>query len=140
MQVTRNTDCKNVILLVLLKKRKPAFSYDLFKTASTFNCVGCYQPIKALNNRCRKCGWTYCQPDCVGLRNPKLRGIECLLLKGGLGLKQEADSKEIRDYYRADVLFALKCLLHQLKHSEKYQKLMNFESHKEARKTSTNFM
>lgn len=120
----------------------PDFSYDLFESLSTFNCVGCFQPIRIFNNRCPKCKWPCCQTGCVGLQNSKLHDIECSLLKGGCGEKKhESDYDEnVRDYYRTDVLLALKCLSLQTKNPKKFQELMELESHEEARKTSTNFM
>ena len=118
----------------------PDWSYDLLETAGTLNCVGCFQPIRVFNRHCPKCKWPICSEECVGLQNSKLHDIECALLKGGLGVKHESDYRAIRDYYRTDVLFALKCLLLQLKQPKKFQQLMDLQSHESARKATANFM
>jgi hypothetical protein len=78
--------------------------------------------------------------ECVGLQNPKLHVIECAMLKGGLGVKHENDYSAVRDYYRTDVLFALKCLLLQLHQPQKFCELMDLQSHEDARKATENFM
>jgi hypothetical protein len=117
----------------------PDWSYDLLESAATFNCVGCFQPIRVLTSQCPKCKWPCCRPDCVGLQNPKLHVIECALLKGGLGVKHESDYSAMRDYYRTDVLLALKCLLLQLRLPKKFHELMDLQSHEEARKAAASF-
>lgn len=117
----------------------PDWSCDLLETAGSFNCVGCFQPIRVFNSHCPKCKWPVCTTECVGLQNSKLHDIECSLLKGGLGVKHESDYRAIRDYYRTDVLFALKCLLLQLKQPKKFEALMELQSHEDARKTAANF-
>lgn len=118
----------------------PDWAYDLFESSSTLNCVGCFQPIKVLNNICQKCKWPCCGAECIGLQNPKLHDIECALLKGGLGVKHDSDYRAIRAYFRTDVLFALKCLLLQLQHPSKFHELMELQSHEVARKATQNFM
>lgn len=140
LQASRDIKSGNVIFTENPLVVGPDWSYDLFRTASTFNCVGCFEPIRVLNYRCMKCEWPCCSPECVGLQNTKLHDIECLLLKGGLGVKHESDYRAVRDYYRTDVLFALKCLLLQLKHPKKFHELMDLQSHEDARKATGNFM
>lgn len=103
--------------------------------AATLNC---YQPIKVLNSFCPKCKWHCCQPECVGLRNPQLHDIECALLRGGLGVKHESDYGAVRAYYRTDVLFAIKCLLLQLKHPPKVSRFDG--PAKPAREAAASFM
>jgi hypothetical protein len=117
----------------------PDWSYDLFESNATFNCVGCFDPIRVFNHHCPGCKWPVCRPDCVGLQNPKLHAIECALLRGGLGLENESDHSAKREYYRTDVLLALKCLLLQLRQPKKFNELMNLQSHEGERKATGNF-
>lgn len=85
------------------------------------------------------CKWPCCKPDCIGLENPKLHDIECAFLKGGLGVKHDSDYNAIRDYFRSDVLFALKCMLLQLRQPKKFEQLIQLEGHVDARKVTANF-
>lgn len=93
-----------------------------------------------LSHRCPFCKWPCCSPDCIGLHNTKLHDIECAFLKGGLGPKHDGDYSAIRDYYRTDVLFSLKCLLLQIREPKKFAQLMQLQGHEEERKTTANFM
>ncbi|XP_070502422.1 SET domain-containing protein SmydA-8-like [Chironomus tepperi] len=118
----------------------PDWSYDLFTTNSTFNCVGCFEPIRMLTHRCPSCKWPCCKHDCIGLNNPKLHDIECSFLKSGLGIQCDSDYSAIRDYFRTDVLFAMKCLLLQIRHPKKFEQLIQLEGHVEDRKDTMNFV
>jgi hypothetical protein len=86
------------------------------------------------------CKWPCCSTDCIGLHNNKLHHIECSFLKGGLGVKHDSDYDAVRDYFRTDVLFALKCLVLQQNHVKKFEQLMQLEGHVDARKATENFM
>ncbi|KAG5666817.1 hypothetical protein PVAND_014827 [Polypedilum vanderplanki] len=117
----------------------PDWSYDLFDTASTLNCVGCFEPIRVLNHRCQKCSWPCCNVACIGLENNKLHEIECAFLKCGVGVKKQGDYGAIRDYYRTDVLLALKCLLLQIKSKKKFEQLMKLNGNVKERKGGDDF-
>lgn len=118
----------------------PDWSYDLFPTNSTFNCVGCFEPIRMLTHRCPSCKWPCCKHDCIGLNNPKLHDIECSFLSSGLGIPSDSDYSAIRDYFRTDVLFVMKCLLLQTRQPKKFEQLIQLEGHVEDRKASENFV
>ncbi len=140
MEATRDIKSGSVIFTEYPLIVGPDWSYDLFNSASTFNCVGCFEPIRMLNHHCPLCKWPCCSPDCIGLRNSKLHDIECSFLKGGLGPKHDGDYGAIRDYYRTDVLFALKCLMMQLRDPKKFEQLMQLEGHVDERKATDNFV
>lgn len=140
LEAKRDIKCGQVVFSEQPIVIGPDWSYDLFEIQATFNCVGCFQPIRVLNYRCPECKWPCCQPDCVGLQNAKLHDIECSLLKGGLNVKHESDYESIRDYYRTDVLLLVKCLALQACNPKKYHELMELKSHVEARRASKSYM
>lgn len=116
----------------------PDWSYDLFATNGTFNCVGCFEPIKMLNHRCPTCKWPCCKPDCVGISNPKLHEIECSLLKEGVEMPSDSDYDALRNYFRTDILLAIKCLILQKRHPKKFEQLYLLDSHLEEREKIKN--
>lgn len=139
VEATRDITAGNVIFTESPLAIGPDWSYDLYESNGTLNCVGCFEQIKVLNFCCPKCKWPCCGPSCVGLDNPKLHDIECSLLQGGPGLKENSQ-KEIRGYFRSDALLTIKCLMLQLKNPEKFRELMKLESHSDERKATANFV
>jgi hypothetical protein len=140
LRATRDINAGNVIFTENPIIIGPDWNYDLITMARTFNCVGCFEPIRMLNHRCPVCKWPCCQPNCIGLQNSKLHDIECAFLKGGLGVKHDSDYSAMRDYYRSDILFPIKCLLLQHRQPRKFQQLMELEGHVEERKATGKFM
>jgi SET domain len=104
-----------------------------------FSCVGCFSPIKFLNCKCPGCHWPACSYDCVGLTNPELHDIECVVLKIGRGPACRTDIRAINEYYRTDSLLALKILLLQRKNPKKFKGLMEMESNEKNRLMTFNF-
>lgn len=140
LEATRDIKADSLICTEYPLVIGPDWSYDLLNTASTFNCVGCFEPIRMLNHRCPFCKWPCCSLDCIGLHNIKLHDIECAFLKGGLGPKHNGDYCAIRDYYRTDVLLALKCLLLQIREPKKFEQLMQLQGHEKERRNTVNYV
>jgi hypothetical protein len=108
-------------------------------TSQVFNCVGCFEEIKAVYHKCPMCLWPACSSECSGLTNPELHDIECQLLRMGKGPSQKMNLKSINDYYRSDVLVALKILILQRKNPKKFKAIMEMESNEKKRALTSNF-
>lgn len=139
MKTTRDISSESVIFSELPLVIGPDWNYDNYKTSSIFHCVACFMPIKMLTYKCSRCSWPLCQPDCVGLQNPQLHEIECALLSAGKGPKDMKSFQSVREYYRSDAMFSLKCLMLQMKFPKKFQQLMDLQSHEKERKGTLNF-
>lgn len=74
-----------------------------------------------------------CRPDCAGLIEPQMHGLECCVLSTRLGPGPECDLNKIVAFYRKDVLLVLRCLLLQWKYAERWNKVMLLESHDQQR-------
>lgn len=107
--------------------------------SQTFNCVGCFEEFKAVYHKCPVCLWPACSSECSGLANPELHDIECALLRMGKGPAQKMNLKSIKDYYRSDVLLALKILILQRKNPKKFKAILEMESNEKKRALTTNF-
>lgn len=103
--------------------------YNLWKIVSRYNLF--------LLLECR-CQWPCCSPHCEEIDNPNSHGLECSILKLGPGPRTKAsgDITALTNYYRADALLVLKCLLLQKQNPKKWKKLMDMQSHEEDRKGS----
>lgn len=75
-----------------------------------------------------RCLWPTCSPNCGGLDNPNLHGLECSILMLGPG-PTSSDPRSLMDYYRSDALVVLKCLLLQRQNPKKWSELMDMQSH-----------
>lgn len=73
------------------------------------------------------CRWPVCS---VGCEHEKL---ECSVLSLGNAPKAKADVRVLVDYYRHDALLVLKCLLLQQHQPERWQMLLEMQSHEEER-------
>ncbi|XP_018791987.1 PREDICTED: protein msta [Bactrocera latifrons] len=91
-------------------------------------CVGCFTPCRMGAHHCPKCLWPTCSPNCGGLNNPNLHGLECSILMLGPG-PASSDPRSLMDYYRSDALVVLKCLLLQRQNPKKWTELMDMQSH-----------
>lgn len=105
----------------------------------SFNCVGCFEDLKVLYHKCPTCLWPACSSECIGLTNPELHDIECPMLRMGKGPKDKMNLKTIKEYYRSDVLLALKILLLQRKNPKKFQAIMDMESNEKKRVLTINY-
>jgi hypothetical protein len=105
----------------------------------SFSCIGCFNPIKSLRFNCENCCWPACSPDCSGLSNSELHGIECGFLKLGNGPQDRTNVKSIKAYFRSDILLALKILILQRKNPKKFRNLMAMESNETNRLETFNF-
>lgn len=102
-------------------------------------CVGCFEPVPVYtSSRCKQCSWPACKENCEGLENDKLHGIECGMLSFGKSpyKNKEKNPAVFLDFYRSDALFALKCLMLQVKKPKKWEVLMELEAHEQERKKS----
>lgn len=97
---------------------------------ATLKCVGCFMTIRDVMFACPKCQWPACRPDCPGLTNVKLHGLECPVLTIGNRLNG-SDAFRNPSFYRAEALLPLKCLLLQYKFPQKFKDVMAMESHLE---------
>ncbi|XP_055596645.1 SET domain-containing protein SmydA-8 [Uranotaenia lowii] len=102
-------------------------------------CVGCFADCQLGLYTCPSCRWPACKPDCPGLENANLHGLECGILRIGGGPKMKDDTEAFFDYYRYDTLLALKCLALQIRNRDMFDQLMLLESHYEARKGTVYF-
>lgn len=137
MKATRNISSESVIFTELPLVIGPDWNYDNYKSTNIFYCVACFMPIKMLIYKCSRCSWPLCQPDCVGLQNTRLHDLECALLSAGKGPTDRNNLKSLREYFRNDAIFSLKCLLLQIKFPKKFQQLMNLQNHEKERKART---
>ena len=94
-----------------------------------------------LTYKCNRCSWPLCQPDCVGLHNSQLHDLECALLSAGCDYlpRNRTNFQSVREYFRSDAIFALKCLMLQMKLPKKFKQLMDLQSHEKERKQTTNY-
>ncbi|XP_055534616.1 SET domain-containing protein SmydA-8 isoform X2 [Wyeomyia smithii] len=102
--------------------------------SSIVPCVGCFADCQIGLHRCETCHWPVCKPDCPGLSNANLHALECGLLRLGGGPKPRDDPEAILDYYRYDSLLVLKCLALQVIDRNRFDQMMQLESHYAARK------
>lgn len=80
-----------------------------------------------------RCSWPVCRPDCVGLNDPQMHGLECCVLSTNVGPGAGSDRDRLAAFYRKDVLLTLRCLLLQWKYAERWNKVMLLESHDQQR-------
>uniref|UniRef100_A0AAG5DNX6 MYND-type domain-containing protein n=1 Tax=Anopheles atroparvus TaxID=41427 RepID=A0AAG5DNX6_ANOAO len=99
-------------------------------------CVGCFADCLLGQFYCEHCRWPACKPDCPGLVNANLHGLECGILRFGLPPKPGDDPETFFEYYRYDALLVLKCLATQIRSTALFDKIINLESHYEARKNT----
>ncbi|XP_049546620.1 SET domain-containing protein SmydA-8 isoform X1 [Anopheles darlingi] len=113
----------------------PKWNLDEYEQRSTIvPCVGCFADCHLGQFRCEHCHWPACKPDCPGLTNANLHGIECGILRFGRAPKPTDDPETFFDYYRYDALLVLKCLAIQIRSPTQFDQMMNLESHYEERK------
>lgn len=117
----------------------PKWTSEEMEPGQGFICVGCFEPIQVLKCKCPKCSWPACRPECVGLVNAQLHDLECAILSIGKGPVNRTNIKDIKEFYRSDVLLALKCLILQAKNPKKWKQLMELESHEKDRKATFNY-
>ncbi|CAK1555581.1 unnamed protein product [Leptosia nina] len=93
-------------------------------------CVGCYKPIFTdIGERCSRCGWPVCSGNCQGLTDHRHHGIECQILSS----RPECVLNNMTDYYRHDALLPLRCVLLQKVDPEKWNQVLDMQSHMESR-------
>lgn len=80
-----------------------------------------------------RCSWPACSPDCNGLSDPQLHGLECGVLCIRSVPKRSGDVVQLRDFYRSDALLTLRCLLLQWRYPERWNTIMKLESHAKQR-------
>ncbi|KAJ8959772.1 hypothetical protein NQ314_006202 [Rhamnusium bicolor] len=97
-------------------------------------CPGCCRLIIGESSaRCEGCDFPICNPDCKGLKDMDKHGHECMIL----GLRDIRAINGLHEFYRQDVLLALRCLLLQNRQPKKFAQLMEMESHMERRGENT---
>lgn len=97
-------------------------------------CAGCSRLIPADTTiRCVNCGWQLCDPACLGIRNPFAHAQECAVLC----LRPNQAVNDVHNFYRQDVLLALRCLLLQRQGLKKWKQLFEFETHFDKRGKGT---
>ncbi|EDW60375.1 SET domain-containing protein SmydA-8 [Drosophila virilis] len=97
------------------------------KSASIVPCVGCYTPCRLGKHQCRNCRWPVCSASCLHEK------LECSVLSLGTAPTAKSDARALHDYYRHDALLVLKCLLLQRQQPERWQALLEMQSHAEER-------
>ncbi len=112
---------------------------DEDENSHSFNCVGCFERINVLYNKCPKCLWPACSSECGALSNPELHDIECQILRLGKGPRDKMNLKSIKEYYRSDILIALKILILQRKNPKKFKAIMEMEGNEKLRALTLNF-
>jgi len=94
-------------------------------------CVKCLQGLKrspcTVESLCEKCLWPVCGTECVTLIDSNSHDEECKILVNG------ADKIAKTNYYLYDALTPLKCILLQLIDKNKWNQLMELQSHIESR-------
>lgn len=91
-------------------------------------CVGCFKTITADPSSCPRCQWPACDPNCAGLENSKLHGVECSVLALGTRINM-SEAMANPNFFRMESILPLKCLLMQMKQPQKFKDLMLMESH-----------
>ncbi|XP_311564.5 SET domain-containing protein SmydA-8 [Anopheles gambiae] len=109
---------------------------DYEQRSTVVPCVGCFTDCPLGQFYCEFCRWPACKPDCPGLGNSNLHGLECGVLRFGRPPKPGDDPEMFFDYYRYDALLVLKCLALQIRNADLFDQLINLESHYNARKNS----
>lgn len=90
-------------------------------------CIKCFQCLKrsqsTVESLCDQCLWPICSAECVTSLNPGVHNEECKVLS----TKAEKIAKS--NDYMYDALTPLKCLLLQFTDKNKWNCLMELESH-----------
>ncbi|XP_037944727.1 SET domain-containing protein SmydA-8-like [Teleopsis dalmanni] len=133
---TRNITAGNVIFTELPLVVGPKwYLTERDEQVLVMPCVGCFIPCRIGANQCLRCHWPACSPNCAGLENTNLHGMECIILSLGPG-PTGTDPHSLLDYYRSDALVVLKCLLLQRSSPKKWTELMDMQSHEKEREGS----
>ncbi|CAH1964736.1 unnamed protein product [Acanthoscelides obtectus] len=100
-----------------------------------FPCVGCCRILTDQTcERCPLCLWPVCKLDCPGLKQPNIHGFECTILR----LKPaNTESKSFYEYFRFDVLIALRALALQNSSLKRWETMLALEAHPEHRGPDT---
>uniref|UniRef100_A0A182PVE0 MYND-type domain-containing protein n=1 Tax=Anopheles epiroticus TaxID=199890 RepID=A0A182PVE0_9DIPT len=115
----------------------PKWNLDEYEQRSTVvPCVGCFTDCVLGQFFCELCRWPACRPDCPGLANSNLHGLECGVLRFGRPPKPGDDPQSFFDFYRYDALLTLKCLTMQIHHPDLFDQIINLESHYDQRKST----
>lgn len=70
-----------------------------------------------------------------------MHGLECFILSMTHGPKlSNGDYKTYLNFYRSDILLTLRCLLLQWRYPQKWNTIMELESHDEARRGTKYYM
>uniref|UniRef100_A0A182XA70 MYND-type domain-containing protein n=1 Tax=Anopheles quadriannulatus TaxID=34691 RepID=A0A182XA70_ANOQN len=109
---------------------------DYEQRSTVVPCVGCFTDCQLGQFYCEFCRWPACKPDCPGLENSNLHGLECGVLRFGRPPKPGDDPEMFFDYYRYDALLVLKCLALQIRNADLFDQLIILESHYNARKNT----
>ncbi|KFB47849.1 hypothetical protein ZHAS_00015897 [Anopheles sinensis] len=118
----------------------PKWNLDEYEQRSAIvPCVGCFADCHLGQFQCGLCRWPACKPDCPGLTNANLHGLECGILRFGHPPKPGDDPESFFEYYRYDALLVLKCLATQIRSPALFDQMINLESHYEARKGTRYF-
>lgn len=80
-----------------------------------------------------RCLWPACRSDCSGLNDPDMHALECCVLSTHSPPNRDSDVKTLSAFYRKDVLLTLRCLLLQWKYLDRWNKVMQLESHDQQR-------
>lgn len=77
-----------------------------------------------------RCLWPACQPNCSGVNDPQMHGLECFIFCMHRGPNRGSSNLDVlNDFYRSDVLLTLRCALLQWKYPDRWEKIMKLESH-----------
>ncbi|XP_035898928.1 SET domain-containing protein SmydA-8 [Anopheles stephensi] len=116
----------------------PKWNLDEYEQRSpVVPCVGCFADCNLGQFYCELCRWPACKPNCPGLDNTNLHGLECGILRFGRPPKPGDDPDAFFDYYRYDALLVLKCVALQICQPSLFEQITSLESHYEARKTTS---
>ncbi|ALC41204.1 CG14590 [Drosophila busckii] len=97
------------------------------QSASIVPCVACYTPCRLGKHQCRSCRWPVCSAAC------EHESLECSVLSLGSAAAAKSDARTLHDSFRHDALLVLKCLLLQQSHPQRWQALLEMQSHEKER-------
>lgn len=138
MSATRTVESKKTIFTEAPVVIGPKWNRDE-NDSMQFHCVGCFEPIRMLNFTCPFCHWPCCSIECIGLASTDLHQIECAILQGGKGPTNKTNIQSLHDYFRNDIILALKILVLQNKYPKRFKTIMEMEANEKKRKSSDNF-
>ncbi|XP_065216191.1 SET domain-containing protein SmydA-8-like [Planococcus citri] len=91
-------------------------------------CLGCHMPVSPISSpKCEKCGWPICGTKCAGLETT--HRAECDILSAG--------RNNVENNYMYELILPLRCILLKKNDPEKWNILINMESHLNKRTPGT---